>query len=215
MNSPSRRPTGRVPTTKPATGPVPVQKTATSRVPAAKPTTGKVPVQGGRPTTSRMAPAAPPGRPTTRREAPARINPPLEKKSNTPVLIGAGVGGVILLILVVMMSGGDGHKKPAENTKKPKAAAPVDVAGLERQAEAKCSEGLALILGNKEKMSGRDLSPQESTQLRSDLQRGLALIGEGNSLFDQANMKSGNMYDTRKYNEAAKLARYKIGELVK
>ena len=212
MSTPSRRPTGRVATTRPSTQSVPVQKTPTSKVPPARPPTGKVPTQGGRPTTSRVAPAAAPHRVTTRREVSPR-SVPASRKSNTPVLIGAGVGGLVLLIIVIAIAAGGGAKKPSEASNKKKSAAPLDVAGMEREAEAKCNEGLALIQGTESRMTGRALAAGEKLQLKSDLERGMRLISEGNALFEQANAKSGHMYDTVKYGKALKAARMKVGEL--
>ena len=207
MSSPSRRPTERATTRS-----VPTQKTPTSKVPPARPPTGKVPTQGGRPTTSRMAPATTPQRATTRREAPPRSSAS-PRKSNTPVLIGAGVGGLLLLIIVIAIALGGGAKKASEASNKKKAAAPLDVAGMEREAEAKQVEGLGLIQRSEDKMTGRTLSAGEKMQLKSDLERGMHLITEGNNLYDQANARSGNKYDTVKYNKALKAARMKVGEL--
>lgn len=207
MSTPPRRPTGRVATTRPTTRSVPVEK-----APPARPATGKVPAQGGRPTTSRMAPAAAPHRGTTRRELSTR-SVPVSGKSNTPVLIGAGVGGLVLLIIVIAIAAGGGAKKPSDASNKKKVAAPLDVAGMEREAEAKCNEGLMLIQGTESRMTSRTLTAGEKLQLKSELERGMRLIEGGNALFEQANAKSGHMYDTVKYGKALKAARMKVGEL--
>jgi hypothetical protein len=123
------------------------------------------------------------------------------------------VGGVLLLIIVVALAAGGGTSRRPDASKSPKAAAPVDVSGMERLAEQKCSEGLAMIQQTEDKMTGKTLSPGEKAKLKSDLERGIALIQEGNQLYESANAKSGHTYDTVKYNKAMKAARMKVGEL--
>jgi hypothetical protein len=138
---------------------------------------------------------------------------PSARKSNLPIILGAAGGGLLLIIIVaVAFSGGGGNKNAASNQKK-KGPAPVDVAALERDAEAKCSQGLALIQKSESMMTGRSLSATEKSQLAGDLQRGVNLIQEGMNKFDEANAKSGNKYDTTQYGKAYKAAKMKLGEL--
>lgn len=138
---------------------------------------------------------------------------PSAKKSNLPIILAAAGGGLLLIIVVaVAASGGSGGKDPASNKKK-KGPAVVDVASLEREAESKCEQGLALIQKGESMMTGRALSASEKTTLAGDLQRGVDLIKEGMNRFDEANAKSGNKYDTTKYGKAYKAAKMKLGEL--
>jgi hypothetical protein len=176
------------PSRRPTTRANAAGKAPTTRVPASS---------GGRPATGRIS---------ARREAAPRGN------SSTPILIGGGVGGLILVIVVIAVFSG-GSKRPADASSKSKAPAPVDVAGLEREAQRKCDEGLLTVQKTEDRMTGRMLSGTERAQLKAELERGLRLLTEGNNLFEQANQKSGNMYDTVKYNKAIKAARMKIGEL--
>ena len=48
---------------------------------------------------------------------------------------------------------------------------------------------------------------------KAGLQRGVALITEGNQMLDKANQMSGHTYDTKKFNETLKMARGKLLEL--
>jgi hypothetical protein len=176
---------------RPATGPVPAQKPVTTRIPST-----------GRASGSRS---------TTRREVPSRRAG--GKSNNTPILIGAGVGGVLLLIIVIAVAAGGGTSKRDDASKAKKASAPLDVSGMERLAEQKCQEGLAMIQQSEDKMTGKSLSTGDKSKLKSDLERGISLIQEGNTLYESANAKSGHTYDTVKYNKAMKAARMKIGEL--
>ena len=83
----------------------------------------------------------------------------------------------------------------------PQDPAPVDVSGYERDGLRKCDEGRDLILRSYD------------TNNKTGLQRGIALIQEGNSLLEKANSISNSKYDTRKYNQALKMARMKVLEL--
>jgi hypothetical protein len=138
---------------------------------------------------------------------------PSARKSSLPVILGAAGGGLLLIIVVaVAVSGGSSGPDPASKKKKA-GPAPVDVAAIEREAEVKCSQGLALIQKSEGMMTGRTLSAVEQTQLKNDLQRGVNLIQEGMNRFDEAYAKSGNRYDTTQYGKAYKAAKMKLGEL--
>ena len=121
------------------------------------------------------------------------------RKNNTPLIIGGVAGGALLLILFIWAASGSTSSRPdASNTRAP---APVDVSGYERDGLRKCEEGRALILRSYD------------TNNKTGLQRGIIMIHEGNSLLEKANRISDNKYDTRKYNQALKMARMKVLEL--
>jgi hypothetical protein len=123
------------------------------------------------------------------------------RKSNTPVLIGGVAGGVFLLILIIAVAA-SGSKRPPDASHPRKAAPkPVDVSELERKGMAKCEEGCTII------------QRSYSSSDKAGLQRGIQLITEGNQLLDEAYQRSGNRYDTKKYNETLKMARGKVLEL--
>lgn len=166
----------------------------------------------GRPTTRALSPASskpptqrtPAAKSTRRAEArvPTRgIRPASSASSRTPLVVGGAVGGILLLVALAAVLGGGGA--PASSPKAParKASKPVDVTELERNGLAKCEQGLTLIQSSY--ASGN----------KTGLQRGVDLIREGNSLLEEANRLSGNKYDTKKFNEALKMARNKILEL--
>ena len=182
----------------------------TTRVPGnvgapAKTPTGRVPQQ--KPTTSRGVRAGS-DHAATARSAPA------PKKGNPALLWGGVGGGALLLIIIIAVAASGGSKKHPEASNTRKAAVkPVDVAGLERDGEEKCESGLAIIQKCEGLMSGRVLNASEKTQLKGDLDRGIALIKEGMSRFDEANQKSQHTYNTTKYTNAMKAARMKVGEL--
>jgi hypothetical protein len=162
----------------------------------ARPATGKVPAQ----------------RATTRREA-SRPIPRAPAKSNTGLVVGGAVGGlVILVVLIAALSSGARRPSEASNKKSAKPV-PVDVAGMVRAGTGKCEEGLAVIQRCEGMMDGRNLATAERGRLKADLERGLALLVEGNNLLEQAGEKSGEKYGEVRYNKAIKAARMKIGEL--
>lgn len=209
VSAPAKAPTGRVPTAPPPQ--------------AARPATGKVPTAPLRPATGRMPAASAPAKKSTGTSRTARgggehhattRSVPAQKTGNPMVLWGGVGGGALLLIIIIAVAASGGSKRPVEAPGAKKAAVkPVDVAGLERDGEAKCEEGLGLIQKSEGLMSGRVLSAPEKTQLKGDLDRGIALIKEGMSRFDEANQRSGNTYNTTKYTNAMKAARMKVGEL--
>ena len=180
------------------------------QVPASAPPTRRAAV---RPATGRKPVTA---RKTTRVDRPGGTSRgiPVRKKSNKALLFGGIGGGVLLLIIIIAVAVSSGSKKEPV-TPKAKAAGgrPVDVAGLEREGERKCEEGLGVVQKSEALMSGKTLSAGESTQLKNDLQRAITLISDGMSMFDEANGKSGHMYDTTRYTNALKAARMKLGEL--
>ncbi len=208
VSAPAKAPTGRVPTASPPQ--------------AARPATGKVPMAPPRPATGRIPTASAPiakSKGTSRsvrgggeHHATTR-SVPSQKKGNPMVLWGGVGGGALLLIIIIAVAASGGPKRPVEAPAKKAAPKPVDVAGLERDGEAKCEEGLGLIQRSEGLMSGRALNASEKTQLKNDLDRGIALIKEGMSRFDEANQRSGNTYSTTKYTNAMKAARMKVGEL--
>ena len=166
---------------------------------------------GGPPTRSGgrvVKPAGREGGHSTRSVAPAG------KKNNTPIILAAAGGGVLLSIVVAfMMSGGSGHKERAAAPKKKAAPAAVDVASLERDGQTKCDQGLALIMKNEAFMTGKEPSASEKAQLVADLDKGVHLISDGMNKLDEANRKSGNLYDTSKYGKAHKAAKMKLLEM--
>lgn len=178
-------------------------KPATSR--------GAVPSRPAKATT-RSVPKAAPLRPATGRAAP----PPsrTQAKNNTPVLIGGVVGGVLLLVIAGVVMGGGEKKRtsaPAEKITAPKGV--VDVSALSRDGTRMCEEGLQIIRGSEGLMSKSDLSASEKGRLKGDLLKAKGLIMDGMAKLDEANVKSGQLYDTSHYGSAAKLARMKLGEL--
>ncbi len=200
--------------------------------PASRPPTGKAPMRDLPPHMIKLSspePAAPPpktsSRPitrsmprgqaprTSRSEGMSTRSFAQPRKSNMPLILG-GVGGGVLLLIVIIAVAVSGGSSKARATSNPKPAGrPVDVAGLERDGEAKCQEGLALIQRCEGLMTGRTLSAGEKAQLKNDLEKGVNLIKDGMNRFDEANAKSGNMYDTTQYGKAYKAAKMKLGEL--
>jgi hypothetical protein len=134
------------------------------------------------------------------------------KKNNLPLILGAAGGGLLLLIIIGVAASGTSSSSGTSNTRAPEVR-PVDVAGLEAGAERKCGEALGIIQRAQQMMDGRELTKAQQASLKNDLDRGIALMNEGMGMFDEAHAKSGHMYDTVKYNQAAKAARMKVGEL--
>jgi hypothetical protein len=123
------------------------------------------------------------------------------------------VGGFLLVIIVIAVAaGGSGEATPTRVGTKTEAR-PVDVSGLEREGMAKCDEGLVIIQRCKELMTGRALDGGEKARLKADLERGVRLIQDGSNMLDEANTKSGHMYDVSRHHKASKAARMKLGEL--
>lgn len=122
----------------------------------------------------------------------------LPKKNQTPLILGLCGGGAFLLILVIVVATSG---STPEKRSKAKGKAPVDVSQLERDGLAKCEEGRRLIL--------RAYDAND----KSGLERGMGLITAGNTLLEEANRRSGNMYDTKAFNQAFQLARKKVLEL--
>ena len=169
---------------------------ATERRPGQRPTT-RVPA-------NTSAPAKPPstrgGRAPGERQATTR-SLPMQKKGNPALLWGGVGGGAFLLIILIAFAASGGPKKHPEPSNKKAPARPVDVSQLENDGKTKCEEGVAAI------QRAYPISD------KAGLQRGVALITEGNGMLDRANQMSGNMYDTKKYNETLKMARGKLLEL--
>jgi hypothetical protein len=173
-------------------------KTATAKVAAV--------AAPARPQTGRVAPAQAASKKTTgrlgrveRTSTRAVAAPP---KNNTPVIIGVTVGAVVLIgIIAFMVSGGD--KKHADTAPVKKAAPDKpDVSKLEREGMAKCNEGVRLI---KTALGAND---------KDGLEKGVALISEGNGLLDKANtLGNTGGYDTKDINQTLYLARKKLQEL--
>jgi hypothetical protein len=195
---PPRRPQTRVPQNPPGKAP-------TSRQPAVRPPTQAL----HKSPTTRMP--TEPARTTTRsvpRHPTARTG---GRKSSLPLILGAAGAGVLLIVIIAIAAGG-GTKKAAaaSNPKAPKA---VDVASIEREAEAKCEEGMGIIQKCEGLMTGRELNSGEKTRLKGDLEKGLRLLVEGMGGFDKANSMAGKTYDVVKYSKTMKAARMKLGEL--
>lgn len=193
VSAPSKAPTSRVPAVppRPQTGKVPTAppRPATGRVPAAS---SSAPAKK---TTGRLPREAAGDRPATSRALPA-------PKQGNPALLWGGVGGgALLLIIVIAVAASGGSKRPGEASNKKASPKPVNVAQLEDDGKRLCDEGVFLI---------QKAYPVND---KAGLQRGVALITEGNGKLDQANQMSGNMYDTKKYNETLKMARGKLLEL--
>lgn len=168
----------------------------------ARPTTRAFPSAPGKPPTQRAPAHKATGR-TARAEthAPTRaVRPAPRSSSKTFWIAGGAAGGVLLLIVLIVAASGSSSRAPDKAPVR-KAPKPVDVSQLERDGMAKCEQGLALIQSS------------YNAGHKANLQRGVELIKEGNSLLEEANRLSGNMYDTKKYNEALKMARNKILEL--
>jgi hypothetical protein len=197
---PPRRPTTRV--SPPASG-----KSPTSRQPAVKPSTQAM----HKAPTTRAQADPPPRSPTRSMARHATSRGGASKKSSLPLILG-GVGGALLLIVILAVAMGGGTKKapPASNAKAPK---PVDVASIERDAEAKCEQGMGIVQKCEGLMTGRELNAGEKVRLKDDLQKGLNLLVEGMSGFDKANSMAGKTYDVVKYSKTIKAARMKLGEL--
>jgi len=189
VSAPSKAPTGRVPAAapapRPATGKMPT-------APAPRPATGRISQQ--KPTTSRGVRAGGEHVGTAR-------SAPSPRKGNPALLWGGVGGGALLLIIIIAIAASGGSKKPAEASNKKASPKAVNVADLEDGGHRKCDEGVFLI---------QKAYPVAD---KAGLQRGVALITEGNAMLDKANQMSGNMYDTKKYNETLKMARGKLLEL--
>jgi hypothetical protein len=175
---------------------------------------GTAPIQksGGSPTTRGRAPGS-----STRSVQKQGSTRPVAKAagaSNPMVMIGIGVGAVILLgIGAYAMMGGSPEKQGTRPPKEAPKAAVVDVSGLERDGMSKCNEGLALVKRNEALLMNHSLSDSQKSALKSDLEKGKKLIGDGMGLLTQANEKSGNKYDTTQYQEALITVRKKLMEL--
>jgi hypothetical protein len=175
-----------------------------------RPTT-RVPGPAPRPATSRVPSVAPQKISAPSKKATGRVGradrPPtrgvaVAPKNNTPLIIGGVVGGVALLaILAVAMSGGEKkHSEPA--AVKRSVNEKPDVSQLEREGLLKCNQGVKLI---KDAMGSND---------KAGLERGVALISEGNGLLDKANtLGNTGGYDTKEVNQTLILARKKLQEL--
>jgi hypothetical protein len=188
-------PAGRVPSPPPQRGAV---KTATGRVAAAAPP--------GKAATARVAGVSGPTKKATgrmgRSERGSSRGSAAAPKNNTPIIIGASVGGLALIVIIaVAMSGGDKkHAEPASAKKS--APEKPDVSKLERDGLSKCNEGVKLI---KNALGSND---------KDGLERGVALISEGNGLLDKANtLGNTGGYDTKEINQTLYLARKKLQEL--
>ena len=173
---------------RPPSGPIPAAK-PTTRVPAKKVPTTRF---GQRPGTRGIRTE---GGGTSRGVALA------PKKSNTPLIVVGAAGGALLLIIIIAVAASGSKPSPDASKSKKKGPEPVDVSTLERNGKAKCEEGVEII------------QRAYSVSDKAALQRGIQLITEGNQLFDKAHQLSGNMYDTKKYNETLKMARGKVLEL--
>lgn len=194
MNRPPKRPATQVP-----------QKPTTGRHPAARPST-----QVHKSPTTRMPqePEAP--KRTTTRSVPRRGS--TSKKSPLPLILGIA-GGALLLIVVIAIAASGGGTKEKVKTSNPKPPKAVDVASIERDAEAKCEKGMSLVQKCESLMTGRELNTSEKSRLKTDLEQGLALLVEGMSGYDKANSMAGKTYDVVKYSKTIKAARMKLGEL--
>jgi hypothetical protein len=213
------RPAARVPAPAPArpAPAAPAARSATARVPAAPPPAARPAAKAA---TARVASVHPPAKTATARvtsvptppKKTTRIGRPsptsrgsaaAPAKNNTPVIIGVAVGAVVLLgILAFALSGGNESKKTSEPAAKKAPSASKDVSQLEREGMSKCSEGVRLI---KAALGSND---------KDGLERGVALISEGNGLLDKA-QSLGNTggYDTKDVNQTLYLARKKLQEL--
>lgn len=165
----------------------------------ARPTTRALRAAPGKSPTQRAPAQKPAGRTTRAKARPASGLRP--SPSRTPLIVGGAVGGAILLIALIAVVAGKSSSRPPDRAPARKAPKPVDVSQLEREGMTKCEQGLALIQG------------AYNAGNKANLQKGVELIREGNSLLEEANRLSGHMYDTKKYNEALKMARNKILEL--
>ncbi|HEX7899314.1 MAG TPA: hypothetical protein VF950_16225 [Planctomycetota bacterium] len=196
---PGKAPTSRQPAVRPSTQ-VPPARTGTSRQPAVKP-----PTIHNSPTT-RM-----PQERSTTRSVPRSGRSVAAKKNNLPLILGIAGGGLLLIILIAIMAGGTKKHPEASNTRP--APKGVDVASIEREAEAKCEQGMGIVQKCEGLMTGRELNSGEKSKLKVDLEKGLALLVEGMSGFDKANSMVGKTYDVVKYSKTMKAARMKLGEL--
>lgn len=201
--------------------------------PAARPPTSKVPMRDLPPHMIKLSNPEPPPqktstRPitrsmprgqaprTSRSEAQSTRSFASPKKSNLPLILGGVGGGVLLLVVIIAVaSSGGSRKAPAASNPKPSAGRPVDVSGLETQGMRKCDEGLVIIQRCDPLMRKNDLSAGEKGQLKTELERGKALLDEGMGMLDEANQKTQyqNKYDTTKYGQTLKLVRGKLLEL--
>ena len=214
-------PSGRFPQANPPSGPQPRLKPQAPMLPPAAP--AAPPPQQQRPTTRSLArgtaPAQKPTGRTTRVDARASGRVALGRKSNAPLFIGLGVGGgvLVLILIIVAVSSGGGSKNrgSASNSKEAAFVRPVDVSGLESAGESHCEEGLALVQECEELMSGRALSGDEKSRLKTKLEKAMTLIKEGLNMLEEASEKTRgqNKYSTTKYTNALKAARMKMGEL--
>jgi hypothetical protein len=202
-----KRPATQVPPARPG-------KAATSRQPAVQPPS-RVPTSrqpAVRPPTVHTSPTTrmPQERATTR-SVPRSSRSTAAKKSQLPLILGIAGGGLLLIIIVAIAA--SGTKKPPEASNTRPASKPVDVASIEREAESKCEQGMGIVQKCESLMTGRELNAGEKTRLKTDLDKGLALLVEGMSGFDKAYTMAGKTYDVVKYSKTIKAARMKLGEL--
>ncbi|HLF94318.1 MAG TPA: hypothetical protein VJB14_12725 [Planctomycetota bacterium] len=196
VSAPAKAPTGRLPTVPPPQ--------------AARPATGKVPMAPPRPASGRVPTVSAPAKKSTGtsrstrgggEHSPTTRSIPAPQKGNPMLLWGGVGGGALLLIILIAVAASGGSKRQVEASTKKAAPKAVNVAELEDDGKRKCEEGVVAI---------QRAYPAND---KAGLQRGVALITEGNAMLDKANQMSGNMYDTKKYNETLKMARGKLLEL--
>ncbi|MBI4565203.1 MAG: hypothetical protein HY716_10970 [Planctomycetes bacterium] len=83
---------------------------------------------------------------------------------------------------------------------------------LEKDAQSSCQQGLAAIKSLEAKMSAA-LSDAEKHSLKAALKEAMDQISHGMSLYDYIYQINGQLFDTKKYGEARKLASSKYHEL--
>jgi hypothetical protein len=84
---------------------------------------------------------------------------------------------------------------------------------LEKEGQASCDKGLALIKSTAGLLTGRELSDDEKTKLKGDLSQGKSLISAGMELLSRSERVSGRTFDQGAYQEALLIARKKLPEL--
>jgi hypothetical protein len=196
---PSKRPATQVPQRRSTHVPAPQPgKSPTSRQPAVRPGTSRQPAV--KPPTVHTSPTTrmPQERATTR-SVPRSSRSVAGKKSQLPLILGVAGGGLLLIIILAVAL--SGTKKPVEASNPKPPVQKVDVSTLERDGMRKCEEGVVQV------------QRSYNSADKAGLQRGVALITEGNQMLDQANQMSGHTYDTKKFNETLKMARGKLLEL--
>lgn len=155
----------------------------------------------------------PAGRPAGARGGTARMGARFApRKSSAGLYVGLGAGGAVLVIILIAVAAGGRADTPAASNTAAAKADPVDVSGMEAEAERRCQEGYAILQAAEGEMK-RNLSVDAQRALKKRLLQAKQLLEEGLNFYERANSASGHTYDVTRYNQSLKALRMKIPEL--